>query len=209
MTAIVWDQLGERVYEGGVDRGVLYTSNTSGVPWNGLKSVQSHTEKTIEPIYYDGKRINNAVDVGDFEGTLTAYTYPDEFLQFEGTLDDDEGRYVTGQGVQLFHLSWRTRIANDLVGTELGYKLHILRNVVALPSPTMFESLSIDSEPLEFEWLLTALPETITLFRPTPYLIIDSRKIDPALLSELEGVLYGGSSTSPSIPTLQTIMDMT
>lgn len=200
--------VGDRVYEGGVDRGVLYTSNIAGVPWNGLQSIKSSIKNTIEPIYYDGIKINDIADVGDFEGTITAYTYPDEFIQFEGILDDDDGRFVTGQGLRRFHLSWCTKVADDLVGTDLGYKLHLLRNVTAIPSVTTFETLSIDVEPPQFEWSLSAIPETITQFRPTPYLVIDSRKIDSTLLSDIEEILYGGPSTDPAFPTLQAIIDM-
>lgn len=208
MTTIVWDQIGDRLYQGGVDRGVLYLLDGTSVPWNGLIAVSSHINTTVEPVYFDGIKVNDTVNIGDFVGSLRAYTYPDEFLQCEGVIEDDDGIFLTGQTQKPFHLSWRTRIANDVLGTDLGYKLHLLRNAVALPSQAEYETLSLDSEPVEFEWSITAIPEAVDLFRPTAYLIIDSRRVDSGLLADIEETLYGDVSNDPEFPTFNTLMDL-
>lgn len=206
MTKIVWDKIGDRSYEGGVDRGVLYFPDGGGVPWNGLTSVSSDTPSDVEDIYYDGVKINQVVTVGAYEGSLKAYTYPDEFLYFEGLLETADGVFLTAQGQRPFHLSYRTMAGNDTAGGSAGYKIHVLWNLLAVPSDKEYTSLSLDSTAMEFEWKLTAIPEDVDEARPTAYLIIDSRDIPSAKLTAVENLLYGTPSTSPSLPSLKTLV---
>lgn len=202
MTALTWDQVGERVFEGGVDRGVLYLPDRSGVAWNGLISIEEQSTSSVSPAHFDGIKYADIVTVGDFEARLRAYTYPDEFLQFEGILEDQTGVSVTGQPVEQFHLAYRTRVGND-VDPDLAYKLHILYNLTAIPAEKEYATLSMDSEPLEFEWDLTAIPEPIEGFRPTAHIILDTRKIDPLLMIDIEEILYGNAENEPRLPSLK------
>lgn len=206
MTAIVWDQIGDRVYESGVDRGVLYFPDGGGVPWNGLTAVDSSIKKTVEAVYYDGVKVNDIVNVGDFQGTLKAYTFPDEFLEFEGVQEDRDGMFVTGQNPKMFHLAYRTIIGNDIEGDALGYKLHLLWNLIAIPSTRGYESLSSDPSAIHFEWSLTSIPDYLDDFAPSSYLIIDSRTIDSELLSDLETILYGTVGVDPTIPSISEVL---
>lgn len=208
MTAIIWDQLGDRVYETGVDHGVLYFPDGGGVPWNGLISVESHTPSTIDSIYYDGVKVNDIVNIGEFKGTLKAYTYPDEFLEFEGTLESPDGFLLTGQGQQPFHLSYRTIVGNDTEVLDFAYRIHLLWNLIAMPSTRSYKTLSLNSSPIEFEWALTAIPEAATKFHPTAYLIIDSRNVAAPLMEEIHTLLYGSVSTEPNFPSLKYLLDL-
>lgn len=208
MAVLVWDDTQDRVYEAGVDRGVLYIPDGVGVPWNGLIEVKSGYKTTVEDVFLDGVRVNQIVGVGGFQGHIKAYTYPDEFAQFEGYLEDEPGVFFTGQGQQPFHLSYRTQIGNPTVGLELGYKIHILWNLIAVPDDRVYETLSDKSEAMEFEWAITSIPESAYGFRPTSYLVLDSTKIDSDLLQDFEDILYGTVSTSASLPSLSELLEL-
>lgn len=203
MAAIVWDQIGDRVFETGIDRAVLYFPDGSGVPWNGLTSIDEKPNGTIESVYFDGVKFNDIVVCGDFAATMKAFTYPDEFLEFEGILKDQTGMFITDQPQKMFHLSYRTGVGDDIVGLGTHYKIHLLWNLTAMPSDKSYETLSLDVDPLEFEWSLTSVPEDIDKYRPTSHIILDSRQMDPLLLSDIEGFLYGNEEREPKLPSLK------
>jgi hypothetical protein len=203
MAELVWDQVGERVYEAGVSKGVFYDRDGRGVAWNGLTSLDESTSSSVEPVYFDGLKFNDVVTNGDFSATLKAFTYPDEFLPYEGFLQDRSGFYVLDQPRGTFGLSYRTEIANDTEGFQHGYKIHVLYNLTAIPSNVSYQSISDDSEPLEFEWNITAIPEEIENFRPTAHVIFDSRKMAPGLLRDIEEIIYGNETEDAYLPPLK------
>jgi len=205
MPTLVWDEVGTRFYEDGVDRGVLYPPNAPGVAWSGLVAV---TEKVVggepTPIYFDGVKYADTGVIGDFSGTIKAYTYPDEFLEFEGVLEVGNGLYVANQQYRTFGLTYRTRVGSD-EADDIGYKIHVLYNLSAIPSQKTFESLSNSASPIPFEWNVTAIPAEISGFRPTAHLIFDSRKMSPDLLADLEDALYGDGLSEPRLPAPSTL----
>lgn len=208
MTAIVWDQLGQRSYESGIDRGVLYLEDGSGIPWNGLTSVEERfSTASVTPLYFEGLKYNEIVEVSEFSASLKAYTYPDEFLRFEGFDEPEAGFYVTGQVPPMFGLAYRTRVGNDL-DSEAGYKLHILCNLNAQPSNKGYKTQSQNVSLIEFEWVISSIPERIPGFKPTSHLIIDSTRVNPDLLQSIEDILYGTDSTGPELPDFITLLDM-
>lgn len=206
MATLVWDEVGSRVYEAGVDRGVLYLSDGSGVPWNGLTAVTEANTNESSSVYYDGMKINDLVVVGDFSGTISAITYPDEFLDFEGLALARPGVLYTNQKPKVFNLCYRTKVGNDVDGLDAGYKIHILYNVIAIPSDKSYATLDNDSNPSEFEWNITATPEEITGFRPTAHFIFDSRSLDPILLEDIERMLYGTETEDAELMTLSELV---
>lgn len=205
MTKIVWDQIGERFYETGISRGVFYGSDSKGVPWNGLISVENSAVDDLDPLYIDGVKYTDVVSLGDFEGELSAYTYPDAFLEYQGIWESQQGFYLAHQTKSRFGLCYRTEISSDL-GESIGYKLHLLYNLLAIPKDKEYETLSLDTEPGEFEWELSAIPEDVDNFRPTAYVIIDSRKVDPFLLADLEDILYGDATHQARLPDLNSLV---
>jgi hypothetical protein len=202
MTALTWDNVGDRIYEIGLDRGVLFFPEGGGVAWNGLTSIDYHNETDVEPVYFDGIKFNDLVFGGAFAATLRAFTYPDEFLRFMGVVEDQTGVLITGQQPEQFHMCFRTQIHSD-VSIDIGYKIHILWNLTAVPQEIEHETLRLDTEPIEFEWELTAVPEYIDRFKPTAYIIIDTRKVDPFLVRDLEDILYGDEDSDPTLPSLK------
>lgn len=207
MSALVWDAQGDKVFETGIDHGVLYLSDGIGVPWNGLTSVdEKPIGFTTQPLYFEGIKYNEIVNVGDWSAVLKAYTYPDEFLEFEGIIEVDHGLYVAGQDMGLFGLSYRTRVGND-IDAEAGYKIHMLTNLTAVPANVGYRSTTPKPNAIEFEWTITAIPQQIDGFRPTAELIFDTTKSTPEFTADLEAILYGTISTTARLPYLEEIVN--
>lgn len=197
MSIINWDGVGERVYETGVDRGVLYLPNGSVVPWNGLTSMVETMDKDTAEVYYDGMKINDLVTLGNFSATAKAFTYPEELSSLETYGESRPGLYLGDRPPQLFGLCYRTKTGDDVSGIN-GYKLHIVYNVTAIPKNKAYNTMDDDVDIVEFEWDIRAVSEEVPGFRPTAHIIIDSRHFDPWLLEEVEAQLYG-SSTSVAV----------
>lgn len=199
MATITWDEPEARRYESGIDRGVLYLTDGFGVAWNGLISMEEESELDVTPIHFDGFKVNDFVTLGSFAGTLTAYTYPDEFFSYEGFAQVRNGILLADQPLKTFALSYRTMVGNSVDGQAASYKIHIVYNLTAIPSGKSYDTISDDPEAVEFEWELTAVPNEITGFRQTAHMIIDSRIVDQALLKDIEDSLYGTENTHPKL----------
>ena len=202
MVAIAWDQVGKRVYESGVSRGVLYQVDGSGVAWNGLIEVETGYDTETKPVHFDGQKVNDILEIGDFEGTIRAFTYPDEFVEYFGSIEDTVGFRVTAQPQRRFSMSFRTEIGSD-IGQSVGYKIHVLYNLLAVASPRDNSTLTLDPEATEFEWTVTSIPEAVSGYRASSHVIFDSRKIDPYLMLDLEAVLYGNDDVDAHLPSMQ------
>src|SRR3982751_3135533 len=152
MTKLLWDKTGERTYETGVDHGVLYEIDeageySSGVSWNGLTTVtESPTGAEATPTYADNIKYLNLISVETFEGTVEAYTYPDEFAQCDGSESPTPGVAVGQQTRKTFGLSYRTRLGNDIEGTDFGYKLHLIYGATAAPSEKAYATINDSPE---------------------------------------------------------------
>jgi hypothetical protein len=203
MATLVWDETGKRFYETGVNKGVFYDDEGRGVSWNGLTSVEESISDQVQAVHFDGLKFNDILTVGDLSAVMRAWTYPDEFLPYEGILEEQKGFYVAHQTRSKFGLSYQTKVGNDLKGLELGYKIHILYNLTALPAQKEYQTLSSDTEPLEFEWTLTGIPEYIENYRPTAHIILDSRRLDPWLLEDIESIIYGDEDNDAYLPPLK------
>jgi hypothetical protein len=202
MAVLVWDQIGDHTYETGVSKGVLYGHDGYGVPWNGLTSIDEDVGDKADPLYFDGVKFNNVITPGDFNGSLRAFTYPEEFSYYEGAYEDQTGFYVLHQPQSMFSLSYQTRVSNDL-DPNAGYKIHLLYNLIAIPAQRSFKTLTLDIEPTEFEWSITGTPEELEGYRPTVHVIFDTTELDPYLLSDLEDILYGSDINDAYLPTLK------
>ena len=206
MTALKWDQVSERLYETGVDHGVLYIPNNAGsyddgVAWNGLVSVtESPSGAEANPQYADNIKYLNLVSAEDFGGTIEAFTYPDEFAACDGTAAPTEGVSIGQQPRRSFGLSYRTKIGNDVEGQAYGYKLHLVYGCLAAPSEKAYKTINDSPEALTFSWALSTTPVDVDGYSPTAVLTIDSTKVSAVALGQLEDVLYGTSGVDPSLP---------
>lgn len=206
MTVLQWDQIGDRRFEAGVDRGVLYTLDGVAVPWNGLVSVTENTEREVKSYYLDGIKYLDHQVLGAYSGKLGAYTYPDELDTLLGQHDFAPGVILHDQRSQMFHLSYRTRVGNDLSGIDYGYKIHIVYNIQANPSSVSFGTIGDNPAPGLFEWSLTGTPSQMFGIYPTSHVSLHSLAIDPDTLVMLEDLIYGTSETDPSLPGLVDLM---
>jgi hypothetical protein len=203
----VWDKVGDRIFEAGLDRGVLYLSDGPGIPWNGLTSIVEKSDRQTSSVYYDGMKISEHVSSGDFSATMKAITYPDEFLQVEGIGKLKNGIFVGSQKPQRFNLSYRTKIGDDIDGIN-GYKIHLLYNLLAIPSDKTYETMSSGTNPMEFEWVIVAVPEDLPGIRPTAHFIVNSTEVDPGFLDYLETLLYGNDSILPRLLPMAEMVDL-
>lgn len=203
MTVLEWDKAGDRLYQTGVDHGVLYLKDGRVIPWNGLTSVDDGSNADLKSYYMDGVKILDHVTPGDFVGKLSAFTYPDEFEEVIGAPDIAPGLTFYEQRSKSFNLSWRTRIGNDL-DENYGYKIHLLYNVLAIPESHSFESIQENITAPEFSWGLSGTPPigTIDGIRPTAHVSLDSTRARPDLLQQIEDILYGTETTDPRFPTI-------
>lgn len=208
MGSLVWDQIGERIYQTGIDRGVLYLQDGTAVVWNGLTDVEESSDSELKSFHLDGVKYLENLIPGDYEGKLTAFTYPDEFDSVNGIGSVAPGLAYYNQPSKSFNLSYRTMIGNDIEGTDFGYKIHILYNLIASPDNYSFNTLKDSgAEPIEFSWSLSGIPPQIENFRPTVHISIDSTKTPPYLLEILENILYGTDTSEPTLPTIQEIAE--
>ncbi len=206
MAQIVWDQVGERVYETGVDHGVLYIPNNggqyvAGVAWNGLTTVtESPSGAESNPQYADNIKYLNLISAEEFAATLEAMTYPKEFEQFDGLGSPTLGVTVGQQNRRAFGLAYRTLKGNDTQGTKYGYKIHLVYGLTAAPSERAFASVNDSPEAITFSWALSATPVPVPGFDPSATLVVDSTEVDPAILASLEQILYGATGVDPRLP---------
>lgn len=209
MSKLVWDGPGDRIFETGLDRGVLYLKNSAGVPWSGLISVtESPSGGDPQAFYMDGIKYQNRAAPEDFAATLEAYTFPPQFSKCDGTLELLGGLFAGHQKRQQFNLSYRTKIGNDIDGQDHGYKIHLVYNVLASPSERANQTMRENLEALTFSWGLTTTPVTVVGARPTAHLVIDSTLASEAVLSAIESVLYGTGSSEPQMPTPEDLISI-
>jgi hypothetical protein len=202
MSKLEWDKVGDRRYETGIDRGVLYMLDGRTIPWNGLTSVAENTDREVKSYYADGVKYLDRHIPGSFSAKLQAFTYPDELDELLGTSQFVPGVFIHDQRANPFHLSYRTHVGNDVDGIDHGYKLHILYNIMASLGSSAFDTVGENTAPKQFEWALTGTPSSMFGIRPTCHISIHSRSIDPGLLSSIEDLIYGTESINPVLPSL-------
>ena len=210
MSKIVWDKTGERLYETGVDRGVLYVQSNgtypNGVAWNGLTAVtESPSGAEATPLYADNIKYLNLMSAEEFGCTIEAYTYPEEFAECDGSAQLATGVTIGQQARKPFGLSYRTKIGNDAAGNEFGYKLHLIYGGLAAPSEKAYASINDSPEAITFSWEVSTTPVSVDGHSPTASITIDSTKVEPTKLAALEEILYGkdgegASGTEPRLP---------
>ena len=208
---LTWDATGERYFEMGVSKGVLFVMGSAGtygegVAWNGLSTVTESPEGA-EPtdIWADNIKYATLRSTETFSGTIEAYTYPDEFNACNGEATHVEGATIGQQSRATFGLCYRTEIGSDTAsdGTA-GYKLHFLYGLTASPSEKAYASINDSPEAIAFSWDVSSTPVTVTSIsgaKPTSTVVVDSRTADSTKLRELEKMVYGDTATTSKLPT--------
>lgn len=205
MTALEWDKVGERFYQTGIDRGVLFTTDGDAYTWNGLTQINEDESREVKSYYIDGIKYLDHHVPGSYSAKLEAFTYPDILDELTGVAQYVPGVFLHDQPSRVFHLCYRTGVGNDL-DPDLGYKIHIVYNVMAVPSGAEMATLSNSVDPGKFSWALTGTPPAIFGARPTSHISIQSLHLDPALLEILEEQIYGTSSSDPNLPSMEALL---
>ena len=205
MSKIVWDQTGERLYETGVNHGVLYIPTSGiyskGVAWNGLTAVtESPSGAEATALYADDIKYLNLMSTEEFACTIEAYTYPDEFAECDGSASLVAGVNIGQQPRKTFGLCYRTTVGNDTDSNAHGYKLHMVYGCLAAPSEKAYATINDSPEAITFSWEVSTTPVNVTGHKPTALLTIDSTKADPTKLAALEDILYGKDQVEPRLP---------
>jgi hypothetical protein len=214
MTALAWDQVGERRYETGVDHGVLYIPDSNGAyingyAWNGLTTVtESPSGAESNPQYADNIKYLNLTSAEEFTATIEAFTYPTEFAQCDGTALPEPGVAVGQQSRKTFGLAYRTKVGNDIDGADLGYKLHLIYGGQAAPSEKAYGTINDSPEAISFSWEVTTTPVAVTGLKSTACMTIDSTTADATGLADLEEILYGAVGVDPRLPLPDEVIDL-
>lgn len=203
MTRITWGDTGHRFFSTGVDRGVLFLQNGSGVPWNGLVSVnEAPSGSDAVEAHFDGKKYHSRRSPEEFSGTIEAYTYPSEFETFLG-----QAVMHTAQARTPFNFSYRTRIGNDETGVDHAYLIHIVYNALIKPTQRSLQTISDSIDVSTFSWDFETSPIRMADRRGS-HLIIDSRLAYPWVLEELEAILYGSTTTTSTLPSPEFLLQL-
>lgn len=210
MAKIVWDETGKRLYETGVEKGVLYPIGSNGtyplgVPWNGLVNVnESPSGAESSAQYADNIKYLNLISAEEFGATIEAFTYPPEFAECDGSAMVGAGVYVGQQGRKVFGFCYQTKIGNDTDGTDYGYKIHIVYGCQASPSEKAYSTINDSPEAITFSWEIQTTPVNVEGFKATALITIDSTKFTETAaktkLETLEGKLYGLDNQDPYLP---------
>lgn len=207
-----WDQTGEKFYETGTDRGVVYLQSgdgtyPSGAAWNGLIGVTySPSGAEATKLYANNNNYINLYSVEEVGGTITAYTYPDEFAGADGYADLTSGVRVGQQTRKTFGLTWRTLVGNDTEGQDHGYIIHIVYGCVVSPSERAYNSVNDSPEAVELSWEYTTTPVAVSDMKPTSYVEIDSRTVSAEGMKAIEDKLYGTDAASGGSPAATAAM---
>lgn len=216
MVALVWDDVGNRFYETGIDKGVLYPIDATGdyptgYAWNGLIGVtESPSGAEPTPLYADNIKYLTLMSAEEFACTIEAYTYPSQFAECDGSviIAGKPGVFLQQQSRKKFGMVYRTKIGNDVEGDALGYKLHLLYGCLASPSEKGYQTINDSPEAITFSWEVSTTPAVATGYTPTSLIIIDSRTADPTDLATLETQLFGDAVVTANLPTPDEVLAM-
>lgn len=205
MARLVWDEVGARFFETGVKNGVLYVqqndgSYANGVVWNGLTAITESPGGAEEtPLYADDVKYMVLRSAEEFNATLEAYTYPEEFEQCDGSAALVDGVTIGQQSRKAFGLVYKTAVGNDIQGQDYGYKIHVIYGATAAPSEKAYSTINDSPEAITFSWELSTAPVPVDGFKPTASLVVDSTKVDAEKLAQLEDELFGNEEKEATL----------
>ena len=206
MGPLVWDQIGEKLYETGVERGVLYVQDANGlypkgIAWNGLTAVtESPSGAEATPVYADNGKYLSLMSAEEFAATVEAYMYPDEFGECDGSAELVAGVSIGQQVRKGFGMVYKTFVGNDVADVAYGYKLHVIYGAKASPSEKNYNTVNDSPEANALSWELNTTPVPVAGHKPTATIVIDSTKVDATKLAALEKILFGDTATEARLP---------
>lgn len=206
MAKLVFNNVGERLFETGVKNGVLYVMGDegtyeNGVVWNGLTAVtESPSGADTTPLYADDVKYVVIYAAEEFGATVEAFTYPEEFEQCDGSAAISEGVTIGQQSRKSFGMCYKTSVGNDVQGQDFGYKIHIIYGAKAAPSEKSYSTINDSPEAVTFSWELSTVPVPVEGFNPTATMVIDSTRVPEEKMKLIEDKLYGTESEEATLP---------
>lgn len=213
MSRLTWDEVGERRYETGTRKGVLFPMNDQGgyekgVAWDGLTGV-TRSPGGAEPndVYADDMKYLTLMSAETLAYTIECLQYPDEFAPCNGTAEEVPGVRYGQQPRKAFGFAYRSVLGNDTQGNKYGYKLHLFYNSKCSPSEQAYatENESPETITMSFECNCTAVK--INEDVSTCDIEIDSTKVDAEKLVAFENILYGTDASVSYVVTSDVAFD--
>lgn len=203
MSKIKWDQIGQKKFKTGVDHGVLYPQKNGaypkGVGWNGLTAVNKTPSGAEDnKLYADNMQYLNLKSTETLGLTIECYMYPDEWAECNGETQVADGVLLGQQRRNTFGFSYRNKIGNDTDGEDYGFEITLVYGCSASPSEQSNQTINDSPEAATFSYDVSTTPVNVSgigpdgkPYKPTASITVDSTKVDPALLAQLEKILYG------------------
>ena len=208
--ALEWDAQGQKQYEMGVSKGVLYKYDKTkqkwiGTAWNGLISVTENPEGADETeLWADNIKYGSLRSAEKFSGSIEAYMYPEEFESCDGLGRPAKGMTIGQQKREVFCLCYRTEIGNDQ-DPEAGYRLHLVYNATCSPSQKQYQTINDSPDAITFSWDFTTTPIPVEGYKPSSHITFDSTDFttvaEKELLESLEEILYGKAAVTGDNPS--------
>jgi hypothetical protein len=214
MAKLVFNNVGERLFETGVKNGVLYVMGDdgtyeNGVVWNGLTAVtESPSGAETTPLYADDVKYVVIYAAEEFGATVEAYTYPEEFEECDGSASIFEGVTIGQQTRKSFGMCYKTSVGNDVQGQDFGYKIHIIYGAKAAPSEKSYSTINDSPEAVTFSWELSTVPVPVEGFNPTATMVIDSTRVPAEKMTLIENKLYGTESEEATLPLPNELLEL-
>ena len=214
MAKLEWDKTGEKTYETGVSKGVLYVQGASGtygtgVAWPGLSKVDE-SPSGAEPtkLYANNGVYVTLMSAEEYAFTIEAYDSPEEFDECDGTKEVAKGITIRQQDRTPFGFCYRTEIGNDTEGTNHGYKLHLVYGCKASPSSKSHETINDSPSADTLSWEVNTTPVAVEGFKPTAVVEIDSTTVTKENMQKIEDKLYGTASEEATLPSIAEIIEL-
>lgn len=217
MPKLKWDQDGQRFYETGTSKGVLFTKGSDGayeegVAWNGLVSVKKSNDGAEEtPLYADNMKYLSLMSAENLKGSIDAFTYPEEFEACDGSATVNPGVYVGQQARVPFGLAYSTIVGNDTQGNAYGEKIHLIYNSKVAPAERAYETVNEDPTALTFSWEYNTTPVDLSDIglQPSAGIVVSKSEVGATAFAALQAILYGTDVIPSRLPTIQEVIALT
>lgn len=214
MAKLLWDQAGKRLYETGTSKGVLFPQNTdgtyaNGVAWNGLTAVNQSNDGAEEtPLYANNRKYLSMMSAENLKGSISAYTYPEEFEACDGSAVVLPGVYVGQQNRKPFGLAYSTIVGNDTEGNAYGEKIHLIYNAKVSPSERAYETVNEDPTAITFSWEFATTPVDLTAINldPSAGIVVSKSEVSAEAWTSLQDLLYGTETEEATLPSIQEVI---
>ena len=214
---LVWDQTGQRLYETGTNKGVLFVQDAAGaygegIAWNGLVSVKQSNDGAEEtPLYADNMKYLSLMSAENLKGSIDAFTYPEEFEACDGSAAVNPGVYVGQQIRKPFGLVYSTIVGNDTQGNAYGEKIHIVYNAKVSPAERAYETVNDSPAAITFSWNYSTTPVDLSDVNldPSAGITVSKNEVSAAAWTSLTDALYGSATMASHLPTIQEVITMT